>query len=84
MRALQTPDNATLKRKMTLIAAMAKIRVLLGSASSIACSDHFMKISKLARELQRLSGLFESKDFELQAIPGVLDEAISLQEEISE
>lgn len=55
--ALQSLVNATVERKVTLKGAMAKIRGLLESGRSINWSDHSVKVSKLTREAQLLSGL---------------------------
>lgn len=42
-----------------------------------------MKFSKLARGVQRLSDLAESKDLKLQMMPWLVEEAIRLQKKLS-
>lgn len=42
-----------------------------------------MKILKLARKIHWLASLVELKDFELQTIPGVVEEPSHLREDLS-
>lgn len=51
-QALRFLVNANVERKLTSTDSMAKIRKLLESGLSIHRSDYFVKISKLAREVQ--------------------------------
>lgn len=62
MRPFLTLVNASMEWMMILTEDMAKIRELLESNRSIDHLDYSVKISKLAREVQRLSGLVEAKN----------------------
>lgn len=81
VRALRTLVNANVEQKVTLTDAMARIRELLESARSIDCLGYSIKISKLVRELQRLSGLVDSKDLEVRTMLWLVDKASSLRAE---
>lgn len=83
VRALQTPVNANDELKVLLMDAMAKIRELLKNGCSIDFSDYSVNFLRLAREVQRLSDLDESKDLELQKMAGLVDNASRLQENFS-
>lgn len=62
--------------------AINKIRKQLESGGKIDSSQCLVKIAKLTREVQRLTGLVESKDFELQRMPRLVMEATCLREEL--
>lgn len=79
--ALQASVNENVDRKVTLTDAITKIRELLQISLSINLSDYSVKISKVAREVQRLSILVETKGSELQTMPGRVDEASQLRQE---
>lgn len=72
VRSLQTVFNASIGRKITLTDAIAKIRDLLESGCLIDHSHYFMKIAKMKREVQRLTGSVESKILELQSMRGLI------------
>lgn len=71
-----------MQRKVTLTDAMTNITELLESDRSIYPSDSFVKIWNRVLEVQRLSGMVESKDLKLQTIPGLVEEASRLREEL--
>lgn len=70
VRGLHILVNPNVEQKITLTEAMEKIQQLLESARSIGRLEYSMKILKLARSEQRILGLVESKDLELQTMPG--------------
>lgn len=80
--ALQTLVNANVERKVTSTVVMKKIRQLFESGRSIDRSDYSVKISKLARSVQRLSELVGSKILELQTMSGLVDEVCRLWKEL--
>lgn len=83
VRALQALINAHVERKVTSIYAMMKVRKLLGRGHLINKSDYFEKISKLTQEVQRHTAFVESMDMELQTMPGQVEEASLLRDELS-
>lgn len=62
---------------------MEKIRKLLESDRPIDRLNFSVKIAKLEREVQRLTGFVISKVLELQTIPELVEEASGLREEFS-
>lgn len=74
---------ANVERKVALMEGMTKVRELPESIPSIDSSHCSVKISKLTREIQRLTGLVESKSLKLQTMPGLVDEASCLREKRS-
>lgn len=75
--------NLNVEHKLTLSDAMARVLKLLNTGRNIDISEYFAKISKLMREVKRLSDSVESKDLELYTMPGLVEEAGSLQKEVS-
>lgn len=75
VRTLQTLVNVIVDQKVTFTDTMKTTEELLESGRSISESDYSVKISKQRREVQRLTRLEESKDLELQAMPGVAGDA---------
>lgn len=65
-------DNTNVERDVTSIDAMAKIRELLESGLLIDGSDCSIKSAIVTQEAQRLAGLVESKNLELETMPGWL------------
>lgn len=55
--------------------------MLLKSGRSINPSDYFVEILKLTIKLHQLSGLVDSFDFEIQTMPGLVDEHSCFGEE---
>lgn len=62
---------------------MANVRELLESDRSIKKSDFSAEISKLTREIQLQAGLVQSKDYELQTMPGPVEEGSHLSKGLS-
>lgn len=83
IRALKALVHANMDRKVTLTDAMVNIRELLECNRSIQHSDYFVMILKPTQEKQRVMGPVESKGFELQTMPGLVDESSRLWEELS-
>lgn len=71
-----------MERKETLKDAMKTIGELLESGRSIGRSEYSVMIVKLTRGVQRLTGLVESKNLELQTMRGLVEEARRLREEL--
>lgn len=69
-----------MEQKGTWADAIAKIQKILQIGCSIDRSGFFVKILKLAREVQRLLGLIDSKDLAMQMMVGLNDEASSSRE----
>lgn len=55
-----------------------KIRELVKNGFSINLSDYSVKVLKLTKKLQHLLGPVKLKDFKLQSISGLVDEASRL------
>lgn len=83
VRLLQTLVNANVERKITLTNSMGKTMELFGSGRSIDRLDYSVKIEKLTREVQRLTGLVESKNLKLQSMPGLVEETSRLGQALS-
>lgn len=81
---LQTSVNANAEQKVTLTDAMTKFWDVFKSGRSIDCLGFSVKILKLKRAVQRLSGLVESNNWELQTILGLIEEASRLRDDFSE
>lgn len=75
VHALQALVEANEERYVTLMEAMAKVRDLFGSGRSIFRSFYSLRISKLTREDQSLTGLVRSKELELESMRGFIQEA---------
>lgn len=82
VRALQALVKANVERNGTLKDVMTTVRDLLESGRHIKKSDNTEKISKLTREVQRLTVLMESKNSDLQTMPGLVEEASRLRDDI--
>lgn len=61
---------------------MAKLRELLENGRSIHQLNYSVKISKLIRKVQRLPGLVNSKDLEIQTMPRLVGKAIRLRKRL--
>lgn len=72
-----------MERKVTLTKAIRRIRKLLESGRSIDHPDYSVKILKIAREVQRLSGLVASKGLKLQTAVGLVGKPSRFWEELS-
>lgn len=83
VRDRHTLINVNLEQTLTVDDAIAKILELCQCDRSIDCLDYFVTNLNLTREVQRLSGLVESKYLELQKTPGMVDEASRLRVELS-
>lgn len=83
IRSLQTLVDVNVDRKVELADAVVKIREFLESGRSIDRSDYCVKILKVSWGIQRLSGVVELKNLELQTMAGLIDEASSLQKDLS-
>lgn len=59
MRALQPSANAKVERRVTSTDTMAKIWKLLESGYLFDCSNYYLNISNVQREVQPLLGLTE-------------------------
>lgn len=79
VRALQALVNARVEQKVTLMKPMTMVRELLMNGRSINKLDYSVKISLLKREVQRLTGLVESKYMKLQTMLGLVEEACPLR-----
>lgn len=83
LRVLETLLNGNMERKATLADAMAKLWSFLESGRYIDALDYSVKIWKPAREVQRLSGLAESKNLESQTMLGFVKENIRSNGDLS-
>lgn len=83
VRAVQILINANVQRKVTLTDVMAKVRELLERDHSVHKSYYSVEISNRAREVQRLTGLFVSKNLESQTMLGLEDKASRLRKVLS-
>lgn len=81
--ALQALVIENVEPKLTLTNAKLQIKELLKCVLSIYCSDYSVSISKLMRDVQQLSGLVESMNLDLQTMPGLVDEASRLWEDLA-
>lgn len=82
--ALRTLVNTNVDRMIGLTDVLSRIWGLFESCCFIDRLDYTVNILKLAREVQLLSGLAESKDLELQMVPSLVDEASYIWKEPSE
>lgn len=83
VRALQALVNSNLERRVTSKDALKKVEGLLDSDGSIIKSDYSGKISKMTREVHRLTDLLQSKNLEFQTKLRLVDEVRRPQEELS-
>lgn len=75
--------NSNVERKVTLIEVMVKARKPVVSGRPIIKPDCSLKISKLTREVQGLTGHVESNDLKLDTMPGLEEKTGRLREELS-
>lgn len=75
--------NDNVERKVTLKDSMKTERELLKIGRSIDGSEHSVKIAKVTKEIQRMTGLVKWKDLELQTLPELVHEASRLREEFA-
>lgn len=61
---------------------MTTVRELLESCRNIDKTDYFASVSKRTRERQRVTGLVESKDLELQTTPRLVQQTSRVREEL--
>lgn len=78
--ALQAPVNTNVKRIVTLMDAVAKLRELLKGGFLINWMDVPEMNVKLKREVQGLTSVVEMKDFQLQTMPGLGENNSRLRE----
>lgn len=78
--AVQALLGANVKLKVILKDAVKTVKELLQSGRSIDKLEYSVTTAKLTVELQRMAGPVKSKDLELQAMPGSVEEVSRLWE----